>query len=567
MTADEGEPAEVAVAEPSPPDLPVPAAAAARSGDPIAVSVVIPTYNSVDLLAVALDALAAQTLPADRFEVIVVDDGSTDGTWDYLTERAQEWPNLRVVQQPPSGRPSVGRNRGLTLAQGTYVFFHDADDYLDPDALRRLVDFADQHGSDVVVGRVTPVGRPHTPAPPRDNIVDADLIKNRIWNSLAPQKLFRRALIDRLAATFPEDQVQGEDQVFVATCLFAAGRISKLRDADYYFRRTRDDGQNVSSQPQTLTNKLLTTTRMAGLIVENTAPGDRRDALFRRVLLDTLSPALNKPFQRADREERERFLAGVQREVLPHLTDEHLAGLKTAQQLRMLTARDGTVDQLVDLNQRIEAGWRYRVERGEVDGVDEAFLCYDVGADLNALLPPAVRRVERLPTLQHRVTGLRGGRGSVHVDLDLKRDQNVVDLEHAALVAVPRPRGAEVLLDRRPARDRIDLTVTLTDLSAAAVAGPGPAPKAWDLVLRSYQSDALVAITDLGWPEELGPEATVESRPHLLRASTVAVLKPNDHGGVAVRIRQVVPAPAAWSRRMRRRARRVQGLLRRLLPH
>jgi glycosyltransferase involved in cell wall biosynthesis len=327
----------------------VPAELPQSAGAPL-VSLIIPTYNSRDLLTQALDAIAAQTLPQDSIEIVVVDDGSTDGTWERLQELSGERPNLTIAHQPNSGRPSVGRNRGLALATGRYVFFHDADDLLAPDALRRLVGFAERHDSDVVVGRTRRVGRPQRDRPFTPPVVDADLVADDVWRSLGPQKLIRRSLIDDSGVRFPEDMVQGEDQVFVARCLFAAHRISVLRDYDYYYRRTRGDGQNVSLQSQSLDNKLRTTTRLAALIVANTAPGPRRDALFRRVIVKTLAPALHRPFLRASPADRRRFLAAIRAEVLPHLTEAMLADVTPDFRRRLLAARDGTVEDLVQLN-------------------------------------------------------------------------------------------------------------------------------------------------------------------------------------------------------------------------
>src|ERR1700712_3528596 len=90
------------------------------------VSVIIPTYNSLELLTVALDALQKQTIAASQFEVLVVDDGSTDGTWPFLTSRSG-WPNLRPLAQPHTGVAGAGRNVGIEHARGKYLFFHDAD--------------------------------------------------------------------------------------------------------------------------------------------------------------------------------------------------------------------------------------------------------------------------------------------------------------------------------------------------------------------------------------------------------------------------------------------------------
>ena len=129
-----------------------------------------------------MDALAIQSLPARLIEVIVVDDGSTDGTWRYLSELGGTRPNLKIFRQPHAGGPSAGRNRA-SEATGTYVFFHDADDYLGRDALRRLLALAQQQDSDIVVGRVSWIGKPGAAPGLRRTVLDADFLDDGIWRS------------------------------------------------------------------------------------------------------------------------------------------------------------------------------------------------------------------------------------------------------------------------------------------------------------------------------------------------------------------------------------------------
>jgi len=89
-------------------------------------SVVVPTYNRCKMLRKALGALFDQTLDADLFEIIVVDDGSTDGTLEILESLGDDVPQLRYEHQENSG-PGVARNRGIELARGKYVLFVDDD--------------------------------------------------------------------------------------------------------------------------------------------------------------------------------------------------------------------------------------------------------------------------------------------------------------------------------------------------------------------------------------------------------------------------------------------------------
>lgn len=99
------------------------------------VSVILPVHNGQRFIGEALASLARQTLPPD--EVVVVDDGSTDGTVDLV--RDYQLPGLRLLQQAQSG-PAAARNAGLAVAQGEAIAFLDADDLLCSGHLARAVE-------------------------------------------------------------------------------------------------------------------------------------------------------------------------------------------------------------------------------------------------------------------------------------------------------------------------------------------------------------------------------------------------------------------------------------------
>jgi lipopolysaccharide/colanic/teichoic acid biosynthesis glycosyltransferase len=104
----------------------------------IPVSVIIPAFNAAETLPLCLAALAAQDFPPDQYEVIVVDDGSTDGT----TEVARA-AGVRVIVQSNAG-PAVARNTGATAARGDLLLFTDADCAAVPGWIRSLTaPFAD----------------------------------------------------------------------------------------------------------------------------------------------------------------------------------------------------------------------------------------------------------------------------------------------------------------------------------------------------------------------------------------------------------------------------------------
>lgn len=99
------------------------------------VSIIVPTYNNEKYLANCIDSLLAQTF--QDFEVIVVDDGSTDQTIKLL-KAFKTNPRIRVHSQPNSGI-SAARNQGLKLSRGKFISFVDSDDCVTPDFLEKLI--------------------------------------------------------------------------------------------------------------------------------------------------------------------------------------------------------------------------------------------------------------------------------------------------------------------------------------------------------------------------------------------------------------------------------------------
>lgn len=114
------------------------------------LSVVIPTHNQCQRLRLVLCGLAAQTLPASAYEVLVVDDRCTDQTAAVLAEAQGQLP-LRVLQSSDKGGRNRARNAGIEAARGEGVVFLDGDALPEPDLLRQY-DMAFAKGADVLCG-------------------------------------------------------------------------------------------------------------------------------------------------------------------------------------------------------------------------------------------------------------------------------------------------------------------------------------------------------------------------------------------------------------------------------
>jgi GT2 family glycosyltransferase len=103
------------------------------------VSIVVPAYNREDFLPACLFSLCSQTYPSARYEIILVDDGSTDGTADVAREILQQWAGTFQVIQKPNGGPASARNTGILAAGGECIAFIDADCVAERDWLEQLI--------------------------------------------------------------------------------------------------------------------------------------------------------------------------------------------------------------------------------------------------------------------------------------------------------------------------------------------------------------------------------------------------------------------------------------------
>lgn len=501
----------------------------------------MPTYDALGYLREALARLRAQTLGLDRFEVIIVDDGSTDETLAYLEEERVTWPGLQVVPRPHTGRPGAARNVGLERATGRYVFFHDADDWLGDEALERWVTAADRHESEVTVGRIQKVTPDGNRAGKLTGAVDADLFNDGVWRSLGPQKLFRRALLDRLGLRFPDDMVQGEDQVFVATALFAASRVTTLDDYDYYFRRQRADGGNLSRRSQPLGNKLLTVTRMTRLIMEHVDPAER-SAYLERVLLRTLAAGLGGPFTGAAAEEQAEAIAVLQAEVLPLLDERHLAAATDVARLRLGTAARGSAGELVELNRWLP---------GRTTKVAGGVLVYALPDRLEELLPEEVRRVREPVRSSYRLVDVRSDGEEVRLVLEFELPLHAEPPDQAFLELARRGRPMAVRVDGESGGRPGNFTVSIRPYRLAALVR-GKA--IWDVAAVALQGGAVLATLRFGWDDRLAAaDHTAEPDP----AATTAVFGPTRAGNLRLTTTSPSRPPPSPARRTLRRLRRL----------
>ena len=218
------------------------------------ISVIVPFYNVEDYLAECLDSVLAQGF--GDFEVLLVDDGSPDGSRAIAEEYVARDQRLRLVTRENGGL-GAARNTGVR-EQGPYLTFVDSDDLLPPGALGALVASARETGSEIVCGAVERFDTRQTWSP--GWVDDVHLVKRQrvtieeflplLRNLYTWNKLFRRDFYVAQGLWFRE-RVAYEDQPIV-TQLFARARsIDVIPDIVYRYR-SRDDKSSISQQTATL---------------------------------------------------------------------------------------------------------------------------------------------------------------------------------------------------------------------------------------------------------------------------------------------------------------------------
>ncbi len=250
------------------------------------LSLVVPVYNVAPYLRQCLDSLLAQTRPAD--EIIVVDDGSTDGCPAILSEYAGKAPQIRVFRQENGGL-SAARNTGMAHAGGRYLAFVDSDDFVAPQMYERLLAMAQAGDLDIALcnadyhfeGREAdrPIYAGAGSAGDTGIIAGAEWLRRRLREKrlmhMVWMHLYRRDFLLRHRFSFVPRLVH-EDVIWTTQVLLRAGRVRYDPAPLYRYRiplRTFDAEQNRKRLEAIIASSVVNARTLVGL-----ADGETRDA-------------------------------------------------------------------------------------------------------------------------------------------------------------------------------------------------------------------------------------------------------------------------------------------------
>lgn len=208
----------------------------------VKISIVVPVYNLEGRLAPLMESLKRQDLPADEFEVIFVDDGSTDATAEEISANmACNWRLLRQENQ----KQGAARNNGLREALGEYVWFVDGDDAIEENCLKKIYECARDNDVDVLMfglRRYCNGERACDLVAPSDCIGEVyggiQYLNKRVLTLCSVYVYRRQFLIQNNLFYIPDTYY--EDSEFVPRVCCFAGRVMNMDGAPYIYLQRED---------------------------------------------------------------------------------------------------------------------------------------------------------------------------------------------------------------------------------------------------------------------------------------------------------------------------------------
>lgn len=254
------------------------------------VSIIVPVYNREEIIKPCIESINAQTYDKSKWEVIFVDDGSTDDSIDTIEALIDKSINYRVLKRPVgSGNASAPRNEGIKASLSKYIFFLDSDDYIDSHLLENGMEMASRNDSDIIYVKIKGVGRRSPLRAFKVNLVnDADVLKNHLSRSLGPMKFIKLDLLNKNNILFIPSIDKAEDKVFMMHILTKAKKVSVLSDKDYYFAISHE-GEHLSRKPLSIDSFYQTISLpLSYIYVMNNKDYDKKKKLYNAWLVNSV---------------------------------------------------------------------------------------------------------------------------------------------------------------------------------------------------------------------------------------------------------------------------------------
>ena len=199
----------------------------------VKISIIVPVFNSEDRLACCLDSFWQQGLNDKEFEVILVNDCSTDNSVSVIEDYLKYHSNVKLINQERNYGVSTSRNIGISHSIGDYIMFVDSDDFLYPNVLPSLIKKAEEQELDILCGCMVEVYKDSSFKVREPHSVEYDKVYDNQSYLLsgvdvdsACSKLISRKLLQKYNLHFNEELSFGEDSLFIGMAFASSNRIA-----------------------------------------------------------------------------------------------------------------------------------------------------------------------------------------------------------------------------------------------------------------------------------------------------------------------------------------------------
>lgn len=262
------------------------------------LSIIVPVYNVEQWLHRCLESLFVQDMSEDDFEVLIINDGSTDNSLLIADKFASLHSNIRVISRENGGL-SAARNTGLMHARGKYVWFVDSDDFIEPNSIKHPLEYAEKYQLDVMCfyfqlahenGGTEQFG--YKPRHSGTVLSGPDFVSYTGFVMSPWAAIYRRDYLNENGLRYMEG-ILHEDEEFSPRAQFLAKRIAHLPDVVYnYFQRS---GSIMKSARSALRVKsfLAISDSLNEFMLSRTEDGTPANNFFRKRILFVFSQALS----------------------------------------------------------------------------------------------------------------------------------------------------------------------------------------------------------------------------------------------------------------------------------
>ena len=302
------------------------------------VSIIIPAYNAGKYIGRCIDSVLRQTYP--YFELIIIDDGSTDNTAGICAGYVSSDERIRYIFQDNKG-VSAARNRGISLATGQYIAFIDSDDWIDQDYLEVLYSAIkgyslsmcgytirdEQISADVIEPEFCGIKEffKEDKRSKNNGIFQASSILGSVWRCL-----FLRECIVNNHLCFNEKIHLSEDLLFLLNYIAAVGtaNVNYVAKSLYQYYQHNDSACGIGYKKNLLENKLLLNAELKALLEKSNIENKDREIICDRINYRSVYQIITNECDRVEGKEIVRVLRGLSSKGLLSMANK--AALKQA---------------------------------------------------------------------------------------------------------------------------------------------------------------------------------------------------------------------------------------------